>query len=283
MERSQFEPKISLSCWEFLKAHACVRELAYAERRPASGGDLETWESVHAPLRLPPDVRAFLSISDGLQLRWRVDVAGTSAPLGSMHLNGVAELVPFAEEAYHGKRFVASPQASGAAAGAGAGAGVGAGAADDVAAAFDLDSTCLDGRLALLFRTGVDGAQVWFQNRSGDWYFVATSFTDYYRLMMMHLGVPRWQYAFTEVGLDPLSTQWFRFLCPDRLSIDTRHPAGLAAAPAKSCRPRGRKGKAKAKRRVDLARVDRDVGANGAAAPAAAEIEPEPRRAARRR
>ena len=40
--------------------------------------------------------------------------------------------------------------------------------------------------------------------------------------MMMHLGVPRWQYAFTRVGLDPSAEQWFRFLCPERLSIDVK-------------------------------------------------------------
>ena len=38
--------------------------------------------------------------------------------------------------------------------------------------------------------------------------------------MIMHLGIPHWQYAFTSVGLDPLSWQWFRFLSPERLAID---------------------------------------------------------------
>jgi len=38
--------------------------------------------------------------------------------------------------------------------------------------------------------------------------------------MIMHLGLPHWQYAFTEVGLDPQTLQWFRFLNPERLAID---------------------------------------------------------------
>ncbi len=38
--------------------------------------------------------------------------------------------------------------------------------------------------------------------------------------MIMHLGLPHWQYAFTQVGLDPQSLQWFRFLSPERLAID---------------------------------------------------------------
>ena len=38
--------------------------------------------------------------------------------------------------------------------------------------------------------------------------------------MIMHLGIPNWQYAFTKAGLDPQTLQWFRFLIPERLSID---------------------------------------------------------------
>ena len=55
---------------------------------------------------------------------------------------------------------------------------------------------------------------------SCSWFFIANTFTDYFRLMIMHLGLPHWQYAFTQVGLDPQSLQWFRFLSPERLAID---------------------------------------------------------------
>lgn len=36
----------------------------------------------------------------------------------------------------------------------------------------------------------------------------------------MHLGIPNWQYAFTQAGPDPQTLQWFRFLIPERLAID---------------------------------------------------------------
>ena len=36
----------------------------------------------------------------------------------------------------------------------------------------------------------------------------------------MHLGLPHWQYVFTDLGLDPVAEQWFRFLSPERLAID---------------------------------------------------------------
>jgi hypothetical protein len=37
--------------------------------------------------------------------------------------------------------------------------------------------------------------------------------------MVLHLGLPRWHYAYTEVGLDPVAKQWFRALAPDRLAV----------------------------------------------------------------
>ncbi len=38
--------------------------------------------------------------------------------------------------------------------------------------------------------------------------------------MIVHLGIPHWQYAFTNTGLDQQTLQWFRFLSPERLAID---------------------------------------------------------------
>jgi tubulin polyglutamylase complex subunit 2 len=83
-----------------------------------------------------------------------------------------------------------------------------------------MDSRVKDGRLALLYRDNFDKPQVWFQDLSCCWFFIANTFTDYFRLMIMHLGLPHWQYAFTQVGLDPQTLQWFRFLSPERLAID---------------------------------------------------------------
>jgi len=37
---------------------------------------------------------------------------------------------------------------------------------------------------------------------------------------MMHLGIPGWHRVFTDLGLDPITLQWFRYLSPERLKID---------------------------------------------------------------
>lgn len=82
---------------------------------------------------------------------------------------------------------------------------------------FDLDTSCIAGNVALSFHESDEEPQVWFRDKSCSWYFIAASFTDYFRLMIMHLGLPSWQYAFTDVGLDPVS----------KVSAFSSYPSGL--------------------------------------------------------
>lgn len=43
--------------------------------------------------------------------------------------------------------------------------------------------------------------EIWFMDRSLKWFFITSSFCDYYRIMILSVGIPHWQYLFTEVGL----------------------------------------------------------------------------------
>lgn len=90
--------------------------------------------------------------------------------------------------------------------------------------AFEIDSKCKGGRLALVYMEGgrdpQSKPQIWFQDLSCNWFFVANTFTDYFRLMIVHLGIPLWQYVFTNTGPDQQTLQWFRFFSPERLAID---------------------------------------------------------------
>ena len=104
--------------------------------------------------------------------------------------------------------------------------------------AFDLDDQCTWGRVVLLFPSASAAPQVWFQDLGRNWFFVAKNFTDYLRLVIMHLGLPNWHYAYSAVGLDCATKQWFRFLSVERLAIDVDH---LALVHEAHPHPAGRK------------------------------------------
>jgi hypothetical protein len=50
------------------------------------------WEEENAPYTLPDDYKAFLQISDGLSLNWKIKKNDQIFPLGSMHLNKLRDI-----------------------------------------------------------------------------------------------------------------------------------------------------------------------------------------------
>ncbi len=249
---------ISLSVINFLENHEGVASVDFVERRGITLAEITAWEQDNAPYSLPNDYKAFLLISNGLLLRWHIRHHDSEFPLGCLHLNKLASVQPIArndedsddevEEQFlldthnssnntiteneinhfdnirinkseHHNHHTPSRK-------------IKRGPRSLIrrtlkrlpreSAAFDIDNTCTGGTVAFFYssKDNFDNPQVWFQDMSCKWFFIANTFTDYFRLMIMHLGLPCWQYAFTEVGLDPVSQQWFRFLSPERLAID---------------------------------------------------------------
>ena len=53
---------------------------------------LTKWEEENTPFQLPEDYKAFLQISDGLNLCWKIKRNDSSFPLGYMHLNKLRDI-----------------------------------------------------------------------------------------------------------------------------------------------------------------------------------------------
>jgi len=45
--------------------------------------------------------------------------------------------------------------------------------------------------------------EIWLLDLSLQWHYLAGDFTQYYRMMISHLGIRGWQYLYTEYGLTP--------------------------------------------------------------------------------
>jgi len=192
---------ISLSVMKYLENHTGVSKVQLCDRQPASKRDILSWQTANYPYSLPEDFKSFLLISDGLQLLWHVEMPDSEPlPIGRMQLNPLASV----RQAQIDSDDVFVDQE---------------GRTVSVkCAAFEIDS--FDGRVVLFYRGDTANPQVWFQDLSCTWHYIANSFTDYFRLMVTHLGLPRWHYIFTATGIDPAAKQWFRFLAPERLAAD---------------------------------------------------------------
>jgi tubulin polyglutamylase complex subunit 2 len=216
--------EISLNVVSYLENHKEISGLQIAEKGPVTQRMLEQWEKDNYPFRLPDDLKSFLLLSNGLMIRWYMNLKDELCPLGCMHLNSIAQIKPISMVGARIRTNYNVPLEE----------------SDDEDAdplaqsrtaqefgpwAFDLDASCTSGRVALVYAEKSPSAApaVWFQDLACTWHEAAAGFADYFRVMCMHLGLPNWQYCFSDVGMDAVTTQWLRLLAPERCFVDMQH------------------------------------------------------------
>lgn len=231
---------LSLHVIRFLESHPAAHSVQLQDKPGVTLPQLQAWHERNYPHVLPDDFKAFLAISDGVTVRWSLRFRGEAVvPFGIMHVNSLELVKPL--PAFTAATLSGSDSELSVASIMGSTTAVGAGACarGQVPAAFDLDAECTEGRVALVYwgdrsDCGPGAAalrpQVWFQDLACRWHFIAKSFADYFRLLITHLGVPQWQYAFTDAGLSPAASHWLAFFCPERHAV------------ASECRARGSHG-----------------------------------------
>ena len=187
-------PKDSAVCFaelrqgalEWLREHPGTVNTILEEKEGCEESDLQAWEAQHGQY-LPEDLKEFYLLTDGLKLRWDVVAHGREVmPLGCIAINSLAQLRPAGAAVLRNERDELRPELTERAAAPGV-------------RAFTLDNTCETGRVLLLL--GTEGpnawkrAQIWFQDGSCALSLLATSFSEDVRLLVLHLGLPGWQYT----------------------------------------------------------------------------------------
>lgn len=205
--------RLTLGIIRILENMPGVADVRFAEREPAEKRSLLSWEQKNTCI-LPEDLRDFYLTTDGFTLNWSVKLDNESVPLGSMTVNSVSRLVPLVQpvslfalpnapslsdldwdEACSENGSMAPPHF------------------DSRSRIFELDSCGGNGKVCLVYKNCSPGvvaqsSEVWFLDRSLCWHHLTSSFTSFYRLMITHLGLPEWHYAFTPYGPSPQAKQW---------------------------------------------------------------------------
>ena len=246
-ERIQIETleRLSFHLFSYLRGLPGFQDLKIDTRPEVTPDEAEQWHTANAPFVLPQDLMAFLQISDGLSVRWKAESLQTEIIVGSFDLNclnrieHIDEVETLAQQRPSSSSTTASESAflvpNPAENKTLLDADLESFPRPEKVAAFILERNLKVGDVALVYELKPDGKTpysgrdptIWFRDKSKSWHYVAANFTCYYRLLVVHLGILGWQYAFTPQGLDPLSVQWMRLYCPERLMLDTqfRNPA----------------------------------------------------------
>lgn len=179
---------------------------------------IDAWEETNMCV-LPADLKSFYLTMNGLLIEWSIEFCGKISKLGKVEVNAVESLVQISEEGsalsvddialddldydndQHDNKGHRKPRFS--------------------EKCFELSSEESYGNVCLVFKTQqsektalLNDAEIWFLDRSLQWHFLANSFRKYFRMLVIHLGIPGWQYLFTDIGLSPDSKQWFSLLLP---------------------------------------------------------------------
>ncbi|XP_055993962.1 tubulin polyglutamylase complex subunit 2 isoform X1 [Sorex fumeus] len=209
--------KLTLGITRILESSPGVTEVTITDKPPAERHMISSWEQKNSCL-LPEDVKNFYLMTNGFHMTWSVKVDEHCIPLGNMTINSLSKLT----QLNHSSMY-SLPNAPTL-----------ADLEDDLQDAsenqpekphfdsrsviFELDPCNGNGKVCLVYKSGKPAlphdTEIWFLDKALYWHFLTDSFTAYYRLLITHLGLPQWQYAFTNYGISPQAKQWFNMYKP---------------------------------------------------------------------
>uniref|UniRef100_K3WTV4 Knr4/Smi1-like domain-containing protein n=1 Tax=Globisporangium ultimum (strain ATCC 200006 / CBS 805.95 / DAOM BR144) TaxID=431595 RepID=K3WTV4_GLOUD len=192
---------ISMGVLSYLQAHKHVSHVEPKEMVGASAIQLAIWEQKNFPCILPDDFKRFLTITNGLSVKW-------FAPFrGHLSLNSIQDVqkscvrkFPAFCRAVDQHRIATKTFIK------------------EEISAFPLESSPQYGDVMLVYFE--DGPEIWFRDLNGRWSFLAETFTNYYRMMLCHLGIISWQTIFSDAGVDPVRKPWLYLFIPQRMTLD---------------------------------------------------------------
>ncbi|CAI5787906.1 SMI1_KNR4 domain-containing protein [Podarcis lilfordi] len=210
--------KLTLGVTRILEASPGVTEVTFVEKVPAERHAIVSWEQKNACV-LPEDLKNFYLMTDGFHMTWSVKFDDNPMPLGSMTINSISKLnrvraspvyaLPNAptladlEDTDDEEGNSGQPEKP---------------HLDSRSLVFELDPCGGNGKVCLVYKNTkpvvTPDSEIWFLDRALYWHFLTKTFTAYYRLLITHLGLPHWQYAFTSYGISPQAKQWFNMYKP---------------------------------------------------------------------
>ncbi|XP_048191780.1 LOW QUALITY PROTEIN: tubulin polyglutamylase complex subunit 2-like [Perognathus longimembris pacificus] len=206
--------KLTLGVTRILESSPGVTEVMITEKSPAEHHMISSWEQKNNCMK-PEDVKNFYLMTNGFYMTWNVKLDEHIIPLGSMTINSISKMTQLNQSSVYS--LPNSPTL--------------ADLEDDLQEAnedqpekphfdsrsviFELDSCSGNGKVCLVYKNGkripglIQDTEIWSLDRALYWHFLTDTFTAYYRLLITHLGLPQWQYAFTSYGISPQAKQWF--------------------------------------------------------------------------
>jgi tubulin polyglutamylase complex subunit 2 len=248
MERRETFDKLALSCITYLESFPECKNVNFQCGDGAASHESIVWEKRNAPYKLPKDFKNFVSIFNGIHLSWNVDLGDRTLQVGEMRINRLEavksmEIEGTFEQTWNDGSTTIPDAKNCAAFVLDSHCGIGeivflyrlppSGA--DLPNSFSVSNEASEVD-ATGSRPGGDSVhtgskptediscyenpEVWFVDHSSRWHFISKTFTQYFRLLVLHMGIADWQLAFAPEGLSETAQYWMGLFCKERLIVD---------------------------------------------------------------
>ena len=211
--------KVTMGIVHYIKQKPGIYDVMFGHYNSINSDLIDSWEE-DTCCKLPEDLKNFYLTLNGLLIEWNIELNEEKHPVGRIEVNPLESVVLISKDGInlsdnsitlkdldiegeydingHKKPLFTDKY-------------------------FELSSDEAYGKVCLVYKhcktntRKLSDCEIWFLDYSLQWYFLAPSFLMYFRMLITHIGIPGWQYLFTDVDLSPDSLLWFSMYLPDRL------------------------------------------------------------------
>ncbi|XP_053988070.1 tubulin polyglutamylase complex subunit 2 [Hylaeus volcanicus] len=228
-----FYENLTLGVVKILENIVYVKNVRVERRNGCECTAIASWEQRHCCL-LPEDVRNFYASIDGFQLLWNLEIAGEEFSVGRMEVGSLSSLKRYSgkEPQAESSRPETDPERSETEPGSSASQenAIALPSADSRGCKMFEIARCFPesgkAKVYLVYRAKPEQESpgIWLHREDADrWYHLADTFTVYFRMMLVHLGLPLWQCCVAGVPL-PTWVEQVYFLVGPHLLPSTLEP-----------------------------------------------------------
>jgi tubulin polyglutamylase complex subunit 2 len=210
--------EIAFNILSYLESIDEVSDIDFLPNPSAKHVEINLWERRHTPYEFPSDFKRFLTLFNGIHLRWSVQIVDQPTLIGEIKINKIDQILPLAIDSQ--SQFLPADAS-----------GLSITLPDPKTSSAFVFSSTDDGLIVLLYRHQTTlFPEVWCVETTANtttnstssskrWHFICYSFTQYLRLAVLHLGIIGWHAMYFPEGITMSTRQWMGMFCRERLCV----------------------------------------------------------------
>ncbi|XP_017880853.1 tubulin polyglutamylase complex subunit 2 [Ceratina calcarata] len=232
-----FYENLTLGVVKILESFPYVKNVRVEHRNGCENAAITSWEQRHC-CTLPEDVRNFYASIDGFLLQWNLEIAGEEFPVGRMEIGTLSSLKRYTNvqketevTSKQGQGDARKPTDSDAVSGT-------SNDFENIESMMENSQGCKMFEIAKCFpesgmakvylvyriKPEMELPTIWLHREDKNrWCHLTDSFTVYFRMMLVHLGLPLWQCCVAGMSL-PTWVEQIYFLVGPHLLPSTVEP-----------------------------------------------------------